>query len=402
MKIPRIIILSCLLAVISFSCKKPDAAGETSPPAQNNNNNGNNGNNGGGDNSPLYITAPSYITAAPVMPYQYLNKQVVSLGRMLFYDSSLSSAYKVSCAGCHHITDAFADKGKTLSNGQNGLTLRNTPPLFNMAWHPNTYSWIGNNDGTSGPISYTNDRMKTQILKAITSNIEMDMKVDELLSRVAQNPKYSVQFQVAFGNNGITQDHVLDAIAEFVRSITSFNSKYDNVKSGVDKFTDAEQRGYTLFRGELAFQRGTDGKFQRITGGGFGLGCTDCHKEPFFEADGIALQSNGYNKAIVPTLRNISMTAPYMDNGGLTNMDDVLHHYSTTPVNAAVRDINFLRSNQNQDNSGYFGDNHKDSSHVAFEPGILNLSDNEKADLKAFLNTLNDYSLSKNTAYARP
>lgn len=403
MKIPRILIIAAVIGTLSFSCKHNDLVQQVSPPV-NNGSNGNGGNNNGVDNSPLYITAPSYITTAPVMPYQYLNRQAVALGRMLFYDSSLSSANKVACANCHHLGDAFADQGKTLSQGQNGLTVRNTPPLFNMAWHPNTYSWPGNNDASSGPISYTNDRMKKQILKAITSNIEMDMNVNDLISKVSQNPKYASQFQLAFGDNGITQDHILDAIAEFVRSITSFGSKYDMVRSGVDKFTDAEQRGYDLFKGQLAFQRSGNG-WQRLGGQGLGLGCTDCHKEPFFESDGINPVSDGYNSSIVPTLRNIFMTGPYMDNGGLSDIDAVLHHYSITTINAAARDINLLRNN-NGGGGGYFHDNNnnnnQDTSKVAFEPGTINITNQEQSDLKAFLSTLNDPTLVKNPAYARP
>lgn len=401
MKIPRILVLAAFIGLLSYSCKKTDVVQQVSPP-QNNNNGVNN--NVTADNGPLYITAPSYITQAPVMPYQYLNKQVVSLGRMLFYDPSLSSAGKTACANCHNIGDAFADQGKTLSQGQNGLTVRNTPPLFNMAWHPNTYSWIGNNDASSGPISYTNDRMKTQILKAITSNIEMDSKVDDLLSKISQNPTYAAQFQSAFGANSITQDHMVDAIAEFVRSITSFGSKYDMVRSGVDRFSDAEQRGYNLFKGQLAFQKQGNGSWQRLTGQTFGLGCTDCHKEPFFESDNIALQSDGYNSSVVPSLRNINMTAPYMDNGGLSGLDDVLNHYSTTKINAAARDINLLRNNNNG-GGGYFQDNKnppKDTSTVPFEPGTINMTSQEQSDLKAFLATLNDYTLAKNPAYAKP
>jgi cytochrome c peroxidase len=401
MKIPRILALVAFIGLLSYSCKKNDVVQQVSPPQNNNNNNVNN--NVNADNGPLYITAPSYITQAPVMPYQYLNKQVVSLGRMLFYDPSLSSAGKVACASCHNIGTAFADQGKTLSQGQNGLTVRNTPPLFNMAWHPNTYSWIGNNDPTSGPISYTNDRMKTQILKAITSNIEMDSKVDDLLSKISQNPGYSAQFQAAFGANSITQDHMLDAIAEFVRSITSFGSKYDMVRSGVDRFSDAEERGYELFKGQLAFQKQGNGSWQRLTGTTFGLGCTDCHKEPFFQNDGIALQSDGYNSSIVPTLRNIFMTAPYMDNGGLGDIDAVLSHYSTTKINAAARDINLLRNNNS--GGGYFEDKNPkntDTSTVPFEPGTINMTSQEQSDLKAFLSTLNDPTLAKNPAYAKP
>lgn len=280
-----------------------------------------------------------------------LTKEGFILGRSLFYETLLSSDNTVSCGTCHQHFAAFANAGHSLSHGVNNqFGNRNTPPLFNLTWHPN-FMW-------DGGINH----IEVQPLAPITNPVEMNETMDNVINKLKQKSNYRKMFKDAFGDDSITTERIFKALVQFMAIAYSYQSKYDMVKKGKESFSESEQRGYNLF-------------VQK---------CAVCHKEPLFtdfsfRNNGLsvnpALQDSGRmritgnpadrNKFKVPSLRNVAVTSPYMHDGRFETLEQVLNHYISGIVISPTLDT--LLTN-----------------------GIP-LTNQEKQDIINFLYTLTDY-----------
>jgi cytochrome c peroxidase len=336
---------------------------------------------------PEYVTPLRYVVPAD----NPITVEGVALGRMLFYDSTLSKDNTVACASCHHQAYGFTDRGRRFSKGVgDSVGDRNSMVLFNIAWERGPFFWNGR-----API------LDSQIVGPVPNVKEMHLPWSDALIKLQARSEYPDMFKKAFGSAAVTKENSVKAIAQFLRTITSFNSKYDSVQMGLATFTKAEHDGEILFNGDPEVN--TNPNNHTVALGhrlpGSGLDCFHCHAPPFFTpekfiSNGELLMNDGVGteNQKVPTLRNLAFTAPYMHDGSLPNLDSVIAHYdhgvdpNSPYVNKRMYAI--LYTNPNSPNQ-------------LVTPN-MELSKKEIADLKAFLNTLNDYSLATNKAYSNP
>ncbi len=311
----------------------------------------------------IYIEIPNN-WPKPVYDFKKnpLTEEGFQLGRQLFYDPILSKDNTISCASCHLQATGFTHVDHELSHGIAGkIGTRNSLTLQNLAWNKH-FMWDG---GVN--------HLDVQALAPITSEIEMDETLENVVNKLQKSEKYTGLFEKAFGTKKITGQLALKAISQFLVSLTTTNSKYDKVKRNEETFTEMEQKGYILFQNH----------------------CTSCHKEPLltnneFRNNGLLIDSdlkdfgrmkitqNSKDSLLfkVPTLRNIEFTYPYMHDGRFKTLTEVVKHY----------------------NSGI--NKSKTLSKELQQP--MNLSDNKRTELVAFLKTLTDKTFLFNTKYAYP
>lgn len=300
----------------------------------------------------------------PVYTFQNnpLTQAGFQLGRKLFYDTRLSRDNSISCASCHQQFAAFSHLDHPLSHGIYGLFgKRNAPALFNEAWLP-TFFWDG------GVINIEN-----QPINPIENPVEMNETMPEVIAKVTADADYSKRFKAAFGDETINSQRIFKALSQFMCAMVSSNSRYDQYMRGTGSLSTQELNGLTLFRAK----------------------CASCHKEPMFtdysfRNNGLtpdaALNDSGrahitglaedMRKFKVPSLRNIDLTRPYAHDGRFNTLDAMLEHYRTGIYQSATLD-------------------------TALSNGIQ-MSDNEKQDIIAFLKTLTDTSFVKDPRFAEP
>ena len=245
-----------------------------------------------------------------------LTPEGFSLGRALFYDPILSEDSTVSCASCHLQYTAFAHVDHSTSHGINSrVGKRNALGLMNLAWYP-TFHWDGGVLNLNG-----------QAINPLTHPDEMGETLEGVLKKLNRNSDYKTKFKKVFGVEHIKTSHLLKALGQFTVSLVSANSKYDSVMRKESAFTEQEQRGYSLF---LKY-------------------CNQCHTAPLFtnfefKANGIGPnnQFNDSGRALitgkaadaylfrVPTLRNIEYSFPYMHDGRMSKLKEVLAHYANS------------------------------------------------------------------------
>lgn len=291
-----------------------------------------------------------------------LTEEGFQLGRKLFYDGRLSKDGNFSCASCHQQFAAFATFDHDFSHGfENQFTTRNSPGLQNLAWVP-LYHWDG---GVN--------HIEVQALSPLTAPNEMAEDVDSVLNKLRQDDQYKKMFKNAFGSDTINSQKMLKALAQFVGTLVSADSKYDRVMRKEETFNPSEQHGYEVFQAK----------------------CADCHKEPLFtdnsfRNNGLILNPwlNDYGrmritgesedslKYRVPSLRNVGVTQPYMHDGRFYSLSQVVEHY---------------RSGIQQSSS--------------LDPSLVNgleFTPKEKYDLVLFLGTLTDSTFLRNPRFAQP
>ncbi|MBI1292996.1 cytochrome-c peroxidase [bacterium] len=302
-------------------------------------------------NLPNYAnqTIPNYITRNNTPPDNQISNAGATLGRVLFYDKRLSVNNTVSCASCHQQAHGFSDLA-TASQGVNGTTGRHAMRLSNVRF--------GNE-----PKMFWDERAATveqQATQPIQDHAEMgfsgqngDPSLADLIDRMEALSYYPPLFIAAFGDPTITEDRMQRAIAQFVRSIQSFDSKYDAGRSQAPNdgapfpnFTASENRGKQLFLAPPVFNA------QGLRTGG-GAGCAGCHAPPEFDIDPNS-RSNGVIGKIgggqdltntrSPSLRNMlnpqgATNGAFMHDGSLASLQAVLNHYNAipTPTSQAVR-----------------------------------------------------------------
>ena len=300
----------------------------------------------------------------------------VLLGRMLFYEKALSKDGSMSCADCHKQEDMFSDI-RQFSIGVEDLPgKRQAMPLFNLAWHKNGMFW----DGRS-PL------VRDQALKPIQDPLEMNETLENVVAKLQAQQKYRDQFIRAFGDDTITAERVGLAIEQFEFTMVSNNSKFDQVQRGETTFTESEERGRILFFREVDPFLGQKGGECFHCHGGFNFtndqfmnNGLDAESE--FEDLGRFMVTNDpadIARFKVPSLRNIALTAPYMHDGRFSTLEEVVEHYNTGVKSSSTVDEVLFHS---------------------LEPGGLQLSEQDKSDLVAFLRTLSDESFRTDTRFS--
>jgi cytochrome c peroxidase len=334
------------------------------------------------------------LPALTVPPDNPITRDKVVLGEKLFLDERFSTTGKVSCSTCHLPEKGFTDSPLKVSEGIDKLTgTRNAPTVINAAYNT-TQFW----DGRSPDL-------EDQALHPFVNPVEMGLaNHDPILKIVRTDPEYVRQFRKAFdvSPSEITIRHVVKAIATFERVILSANSRFDRwYFKGEDILSDKEKKGFEIFalKGrcvdchviEYTTALFTDGKFHNI-----GVGINRVSEEDitrlsaeFLKAQytrtDVDLKVLGDPKASelgrfavtrnisevgafrTPTLRNIALTAPYMHDGSLKTLEEVIDHYNRGGASSDTEKINPYLSG-------------------GIKP--LELTDTEKAALVAFMKTL--------------
>jgi parallel beta-helix repeat protein len=274
----------------------------------------------------------------------------VALGSQLFFDPILSENNDVSCATCHHPDLGFSD-GNATPPGMDGSGLqRNAPTLWNVAYAQNLF-WDGRTT-----------TLEEQAEFPLTHPNEMGVaNIDSIADELAANPEYQQLFQEVF-SDGVTTANIAAALATFQRSLISNNAPFDQYAAGdFDALTAQQRRGLALFRSGATR-------------------CFECHSAPTFASDtfrvvGVpsadpgraGVTDEGIEGAFkVPTLRNIALSAPYMHNGSMATLEEVVDFYAEGGGRA--------HGNDNVD---------------VFVQGF-EMTEQERADLIAFLMALTD------------
>lgn len=254
----------------------------------------------------------------PAIPYPKENPATeakIKLGKQLYFDKRLSSDNTISCASCHDPEKGWSngDAVATGVDGQKGG--RSAPTIINSAY-TKLHFW----DGRAGSL-------EEQAVGPIQNPIEMNMKMDAALDRLNKIPGYKEQFQAVFGTDA-TEEAVGKAIAAYERTILSGDAPYDRFKAGQkDALSESAQRGMKLFFGKAVCSScHTGGSFTDQAFHNIGVGMDKPNPDKGRQAiSGLEGDTGSFK---TPTLREIARTAPYMHDGSLKTLEDVVEHYN--------------------------------------------------------------------------
>lgn len=316
-----------------------------------------------------------------------------ALGRVLFYDKRLSANDTTSCSSCHQQKHGFSDPEK-LSKGLHGKrTKRRSMGLTNARFYaPGRFFW----DERAATL-------EDQVLMPIQDEIEMGMNLDDLEIKLRSVDFYPPLFEAAFGTPEINRNRISRALAQFVRSLVSFQSKYDQAFAGGGGVFPTFQK--TFNQQELLGQQ--------LFSGGFGVGrsarCDRCHGTTSHISlnatnNGLDLNTDKDNGAgggrfKAPSLRNVAVRAPYMHDGRFKNLHEVIEHYNSGVQNHLQLDRS-LSGRRGRGRGGRRG--RRGGGPQNETPERLNLSNTEINALVAFLHTLTDNSFLNDPRFSDP
>ena len=355
----RLFLHLLLVIILLFSCKKDKTVFEATP---------------------YILDIPSHFPSMIIPEDNPMTVEGVELGRYLFYEKKLSGDNTISCASCHSPSISFSDSNQ-FSVGIDGVYgTRQSMALVNLGWE-DFYTWDGSKSS-----------LEAQILEPVPNPIEMHQEWKDAVKKLNQDVLYRNRFFRAFGEEGIDSIKVSKAIAQFLRTLISSNSKYDvmyKYENGIplnssdqsifQNIDNEEWAGYDLFKS----LNGAD--------------CFHCHNGPLMRVKkfsnngldatfsdlgrgGVTGNVNDNGKFKVPTLRNIALTAPYMHDGRFNTLDEVIDHYSSGIHISPTIDPLIEFSSQ----------------------GGVQLDNLEKELLKKFLLTLTDESFINNPNFMNP
>lgn len=297
-----------------------------------------------------------------------------TLGRVLFYDKRLSTNQTISCSSCHVQANGFSDPRQFSVGFNGGLTGRNSMGLSNARWYQRLKFFWDERAAT----------LEDQTLRPIQDSLEMGMTLTALTNRLTAEPFYTNLFAQTFGTPEITSERISRALAQFVRSIVSVQSKYDaGVTMNFANFTVQENLGRQIFFGQGTFTHvtcarchGTD-NFVPIFPPGTGI-FNNGLENPYVDKGVGALTGLPRDEGLfkVPSLRNIELTAPYMHDGRFATLERVVEFYDSEVV---------AHPNLSPPLLGTGG--------AAGTPLRLGLTPAQKAALVAFMKTLTDPNL---------
>jgi cytochrome c peroxidase len=330
--------------------------------------------------TPYDLKIPSHFPDMIIPVDNPLTKEGVELGRLLFYEKQLSGDNSISCATCHMPEHGFSDPNK-FSVGIDGIAgTRQSMALVNLGWE-NFFFWDGRKS-----------TLESQILEPVPNPIEMHQSWKDAVQKLNADIKYRNRFFKAFNEEGIDSIKVAKAIAQFLRTLISAESKYDvmyKYENNIALTTSEQAILQTIDNEEWA---GYD-LFKSLNG----ADCFHCHNGPLMQVKkfsnngldatfsdigrgAITGNSNDYGKFKVPTLRNIALTAPYMHDGRFSSLDEVIEHYSSGINQSTTIDPLIEFASQ----------------------GGVQLDSQEKYLLKKFLLTLTDYNFINNPKFKDP
>ena len=319
-----------------------------------------------------FVYNPKYIDLkipngfpSPYMSIENLtSEQGVKLGKKLFYDKILSGNNTMSCADCHSQSSSFANNSKFNVGIDGILGNRNAMPLVNLAWSKD-FNWNGNTSS-----------LESQAFEPVTNPIELhSLNWENVSEKLMQIEEYKELFHEAFNTRNIDSNLVVNALAQFERTLISGNSKFDKFLDYSASLSASELRGKEIFTTEKG-------------------DCFHCHSYPLFTSNDF--HNNGIDNEInlkngrfevtnnindkgkfkSPTLRNIELTAPYMHDGRFETLEEVIEHYNFGGHYSSTIDPNMKKV------------------------GIgLGLNDQDKLDLLNFLKTLTDTNFINNPVF---
>ncbi len=280
------------------------------------------------------------LPGSPIEKQKDSLKHVIELGKILFFDTRLSSSGKISCASCHQPELSWTD-GKERSIGHEGAVTKRNSPTIQNSWFYEKLFW----DGRAKDLA-------DQAFAPINSETEMHTEMPDLVRRMRVNKEYPGLFKKAFGDEDINPDRLAEAIAIFEKTIVSRKSRFDEFLSG-DKnvLSDSEIRGLHLFRTKAR--------------------CMNCHHGPLFSDN--QFHNNGFypgtnaqkdkglysvthkdedmGKFKTPSLRDVMKTGPWMHDGSLKNIRDIITIYtqgSASPRDGLIKQTS-LRPKETED-----------------------------------------------------
>lgn len=316
------------------------------------------------------------------------DENLATLGRVMFYDTNLSADRTISCASCHKQSLAFSDDKKVSDGIFDNVTDRNSLALGAVF---NFQEYYGTSSISAVPFFWDNSirTVQEQIKFTFASDKEMDMTIDQVVDVMNSNDYYLPLIQV-LNIDKVNNVVAVEALAEFVNSIGSYGSKFDDALSDAaggrinfgqtrevatrtfNMFTDSENRGKEIYMNSCASCHGELMGAPNVLQANNGLVIND--------NDFGVIGSQGQFK--VPSLRNLTLTYPYMHDGRFATIEDVVEHYSEgIQANPAL---------------------HEDLKDSAGNPMAMNFSDNEKLDLITFLRTFDDEEFLTNPIYSDP
>jgi cytochrome c peroxidase len=348
------------------------------------------------------LAIPDYLEVPEVPEFNPATPEKITLGRRLFYDKRLSGSQTQSCASCHEQRFAFADGKKTPTGSTGQVHRRNSSGLANAVYHA-TFTWANNG------LLQLEDQLQVPIRGDNPVELGVsDGNVDEVLARFDGDPIYVQLFRDAFPDSpsNATIDKIVFALATFCRALVSADSPYDRYQQGDrSALTEQQRRGLGLFNGER-------------------LECFHCHsgvnltssyrdfrttpgtvRYPFFNNGLYNVDGDGsypahdqglYDVTLSPrdrgrfrpqSLRNVALTAPYMHDGSIATLEEVVRHYA-----AGGRSIE----------SGPFAGDGRISPLKSGLVRGFQITDEELADVVAFLESLTDRSFIENPAFSDP
>lgn len=274
---------------------------------------------------PVTLTVPLGLPEVPVPADNPLTVETIALGKKLYFDPVLSDDKTVSCASCHSPEQGYGDGRKTALGVRKQTGNRNAPTVLNAAFSPVQF-W----DGRAASL-------EEQAAGPIANPIEMNLSHTECVARLNGNAEYRALFARAFGEGSITIRHVQKAIAAYERTVVTGNSPFDRYQYGGDKtaMSEAAVRGLALFmdreKGNCSACHSvgpksavfSDGQFHNLGTGMNAEGeLTDLGRfeQTKREADRGAFKT--------PSLRNVAQTGPYMHDGRLKSLRDVVDFYA--------------------------------------------------------------------------
>ena len=280
-----------------------------------------------------------------------------TLGKKLFFDPILSRDGSLSCASCHKPSLAFADTVSVSAGVEGRLGNRNSPSLANVVYQKKLLKEGGL------------PMLEMQVLVPIQEHAEFDNNIVEISNKLMTIPKYVEMSQAAYKRDP-DPFVITRAISAFERTLFSGNSKYDQFLNGRTKLTAIEEQGLNLFMSNKTNCSNCHSGFLLTNQNIENNGLYSVYKD--IGAMRLTQNPSDEGKFKIPSLRNIALTYPYMHDGSLKTLKEVIEHY----------------------NSG--GRDHKNKN-TLIKP--LNLSQSEIEALVAFLSTLTDYNFIKNKNY---
>ncbi|PHS28498.1 MAG: methylamine utilization protein [Robiginitomaculum sp.] len=344
----------------------------TTAPANQGGGNGN-GNGGGAMNSRYPLNEDNTPVGNPV------TNAGATLGRVLFHDKRLSINDTISCSSCHEQSIGFSDPDVLSTGFVGGHTGRHSMGLANARFYaPGAFFW----DERAATL-------EDQVLMPIQDGVEMGMTLSQLLPKLQAVDFYPALFSSAFGDDTITADRISRSLAQFVRSLVTTNSKFD--QAYINGTVDNPDFAGTFTAEELLGKR----LFMPSPGSGVqSLGCAACHgtttqilsvaENNGLDANTDADQGVGNGRFKAPSLRNIAVRGPYMHDGRFSTLEEVVEFY-----NSGIQDHPDLSPHLREGGPGG-------------PPRRMNMTTEEKAALVAFLKTLTDNGFLTDSRFSDP